>query len=237
LDARQQKKVDRASADVALLLDPSRLALIVVDMQNDFVDDEGFFAKAVGGTNRIKQIIPAVHTLVEHARHAGILVVWLRFTSLAHGSSDSAAYPLRRIVKQSPHLSPSDVVFARHGTWGWEICSSLIPESGDVVIDKLRSSGFLGTSLDLILHANDIESVAICGESTDGCVLFTAFDALQLGYLTVVVEDAVADFTETKHNDGINIMARRVDFFTLDELTQVWARFEGSASQGAPPPG
>ena len=192
-------------------------------MQNDFVSDDGFFGKTGGGAGRIQAIVPAVQTLVEHAVGSGVLVVWLRFTSLPAGASDSAAYPLRRMLRQSSGLGPSDVVFCRQSTWGWEISEKFAPDNESIIVDKLRASGFLGTPLEIILRANSIESVVVCGGQTDGCVLFTAFDSLQLGFFTVVVEDAVADFSQEKHDSGLSVLRRRVDLARADEIYGTWS--------------
>lgn len=218
-----EDKFEKGTRSLEELLKPEHTAVLVIDLQNDFMEPEGYFAKAGGNTSMIKGIVPKVAHLVEEARRAAALVIWVRFTSMPGGASDSPAYPIRRLTKQ---LTKEEAIrkggLAVQGTWGWQIVDELKPEAGDLFIDKLRASAFLGTMLDIVLRANEIKTVVVPGETTDGCVLFTAFDALQLGYFTVVPRDCVADFSQDKHQAGIGVLKRRVDMPSSDEIVGVW---------------
>ncbi|MDR7543958.1 MAG: isochorismatase family cysteine hydrolase [Armatimonadota bacterium] len=148
-------------------------ALIVVDMQNDFVVPGGaLVVPDAAGT------VPAIRQLLDRAR----------------------AGKARVFYTQDSH-QPGDMEFpiwgqhALEGTWGWEIVEALQPAAGDRVIRKLRYDGFFGTSLDHELRLAGIGTVVICGTVANICVLHTAGSAALRGYKIVVPTDAVSALT------------------------------------------
>jgi nicotinamidase-related amidase len=151
-------------------IDPATTALIVVDMQNDFVEK--------GGSLRVPDAegtIPAIHTLLARARAAGMRVV---FTQDTHHEGD----PEWRIWPEH----------AREGTWGWEIVDELRPRADEVVIRKLRYDGFYGTPLDHLLRLWGIDTVIVCGTVANICVHYTAASAALRWYQVVIPKDATS---------------------------------------------
>jgi nicotinamidase-related amidase len=148
-------------------------ALIVVDMQNDFVNPGGaLVVESAAGT------IPAVQRLLTLARARGVRVFYTQDT---HHEGD-----------------PEFPIWGRHvleGTWGWQIVEELAPRPGERVIQKLRYDGFFGTSLDHELRLGGIETVIICGTVANICVLHTAGSAALRGYRVVLPVDAVSAIT------------------------------------------
>jgi len=151
-------------------VEPARTALIVVDMQNDFVAD--------GGALRVPDAaatIPVIATLLETARRHEMRVV---FTQDTHGDGD----PEWNIWP--PH--------ARESSWGWEIVPELTPRPAETVIRKLRYDAFYGTPLDHLLRLWGVQALVICGTVANICVHYTAASAALRWYDVVIPRDAVS---------------------------------------------
>jgi nicotinamidase-related amidase len=151
-------------------LDPHRTALIVVDMQRDFVSEGGALrVPTAHGT------IPEIQRLLTLARDAGMRVV---FTQDTHGEND----PEFRIWPEH----------AREGSWGWEIIDELAPRPGETVLRKLRYDAFYGTPLDHLLRQWGIRTLVLCGTVANICVHYTAASAALRWYDIIVPHDAVS---------------------------------------------
>jgi nicotinamidase-related amidase len=151
-------------------IDPARCALLVIDMQNDFVKQ--------GGTLRVddaEATIPAIQRLRALADEHGVRVVYSQDT---HDDGD----PEWRIWPEH----------ARSGTWGWEIVDELRPAPGDTVIRKVRYDAFYGTHLDHFLRLWQAETLIICGTVANICVHYTAASAALRWYQVVIPRDAVS---------------------------------------------
>jgi nicotinamidase-related amidase len=168
-----QVEVPEIPRESEILLPAGVTALVVVDMQNDFVHPEGTLH---GGD--AAAVIPEISLLLERARDKGVPVV---FTQDWHGEDD-----------------PEFAIWGEHaraGTWGAEIVDGLTVEPHDAVIRKLRYDAFYGTSLDHLLRLWGTRHLVVTGTVANICVLHTAGSAA-LRYLEVVMpEDAVAALT------------------------------------------
>jgi nicotinamidase-related amidase len=153
---------------------PDRTALIVVDMQNDFVDPRGSLC-----VSSARATLPAIARLRDFARAHGLAVV---YTQDWHWADD-----------------PEFALWGAHaigGTWGAEIVPELAPDASDLVIRKLRYDAFYGTSLDHELRQRRIRSLIVTGTVSNICVLHTAGSAA-LRWLEIIVPiDAVSALTE-----------------------------------------
>lgn len=158
--------------DVAerVTVDPARTALIVVDMQNDFVSEGGSLLVADAAAT-----VPAIAGLLELARGSGMRVV---FTQDTHRDGD----PEWRIWP--PH--------AREGSWGWEIVDALAPAQDETVIRKVRYDAFYGTPLDHLLRVWGVRTLVLCGTVANICVHYTAASAALRFYEVVIPRDAVS---------------------------------------------
>ena len=151
-------------------IEHSRTALVIVDMQNDFV--------AQGGSLRVpdaQSTIPAISTLLELWRAYGMRVV---FTQDTHRDGD----PEWRIWPEH----------AREGSWGWQIVDALAPAPDETVIPKVRYDGFYGTPLDHLLRLWGVTTLVICGTVANICVHYTAASAALRWYDVIVPRDAVS---------------------------------------------
>jgi nicotinamidase-related amidase len=151
-------------------VDPVRTALIVVDMQNDFVADGGsLLVPDAAGT------VPAIAGLLELARDRRMRVVFTQDTH-REGDPEWQIWP--------PH--------ARAGSWGWEIVDALAPREQETVIRKLRYDAFYGTPLDHLLRLWEVTTLVICGTVANICVHYTAASAALRWYDVVIPRDAVS---------------------------------------------
>jgi nicotinamidase-related amidase len=151
-------------------VDPTRAALVVVDMQNDFVTEGGSLV-----VPEAESTIPAIGTLLELARAYGMRVV---FTQDTHRDGD----PEWRIWPEH----------AREESWGWQIVEALAPREDETVIRKVRYDAFYGTSLDHLLRLWGVSALVICGTVANICVHYTAASAALRWYDVVIPRDAVS---------------------------------------------
>ncbi len=151
-------------------LDPAKTVLVVVDMQNDFVKEGGSLL-----VPDAEATIPAIQSLLNMAREAGIKVV---FTQDTHTDGD----PEWRIWPE--HV--------REGSWGWQIVDELQPREDELVIRKVRYDAFYGTHLDHFLRLWNVDTLLICGTVANICVHYTAASAALRWYDVVIPKDATS---------------------------------------------
>jgi len=176
---------------------PATTALIVVDMQNDFVKPGGALVVPSAA-----ETIPAVQRLLALARGHGPAVFYTQDTH-----------------------EPGDIEFpiwgehVLRGSWGWRIVDELIPQAGERVIEKLRYDGFFGTSLDHELRLRGIATVIVCGTVANICVLHTAGSAALRGYGVILPVDAISAITPF----DLQVAIRQTSFLYRGVITTVEA--------------
>jgi nicotinamidase-related amidase len=154
----------------AVVIDPARTALIVIDMQNDFVQRGGSLL-----VPDAEATVPAIRRLLELARLNRMRVVYSQDT---HRLGD-----------------PEWEIWPEHcleGTWGWEIIAELAPGVDDTVLRKLRYDAFFGTSLDHLLRLWGIDTLIVCGTVANIGVQYTAASAALRWYHVVIPRDAIS---------------------------------------------
>ncbi|MFF5260337.1 cysteine hydrolase family protein [Actinomadura viridis] len=192
-------------AALAERLRPDRTALILIDLSNDFVHDEGK-AATVGGrdVSHAQRILPAVAALAEAARRAGAAVIHSQHTTLPGGASDSAVW---RDARSRAAYSAPDICL--DGSWGQEIVAEVAPRPGDHVVKKYRYGGFTGTNLELVLRSLGRDSVVCCGVSTNVCVDTTAREAFARDFYVTIAADACASWDMDLHAASLRTAERR----------------------------
>jgi nicotinamidase-related amidase len=213
------------------LVEPGSTALVVIDLQNDFCHPDGSFAAAGADISAYPAIVPTVASLVEAARAAGVMIIWVRVTSVQTELFQSPAQ-LRFELRMKNTYGRSDQPefdFAMPGTWGHEFLEGLGYRDGDAVVDKRRSSGFAGTDLDMLLRSNGIESIVVTGCTTEGCVDSTIRDAVSRDYYVTLVRDGVASDDQSLHEAAMHVlMAYRCDHAMSAEIAQSWSQAKGA---------
>lgn len=199
----------------AELLDPGRSALLVIDFQNDFLSDEGHYARHGRDVARMRRILPAVTELIDAARVCGARVVFVQQSTLRDGGSDSDAW---LYFKTRDGKGPD---YTLEGSWGEELYE-LVPREGEPRIRKFRPSAFHGTDLAEQLRAMGVETVVTCGVLTQGCVLATTLDASFHDFYTLVARDAVASPSPDLHEVALTFLVSRYDCLTNGEIIDAW---------------
>jgi nicotinamidase-related amidase len=173
----------------ALLRDPAATALLIVDMQNDFV-----LPGAPVATPGAPDLVPVIAALARAARAAGFPVV---FTQEMH-RADLSDFGIE-LAFEPPHCL--------EGTPGMDLVAGLEPQPGDVRIRaKRRYDAFLGTDLDVVLRARGVQNLLVAGVCTDICVISTVYHARNLDYRVFLLRDAVAGTTTERHAAAIACM-------------------------------
>jgi nicotinamidase-related amidase len=151
-------------------LDPAKSALVVVDMQNDFVKEGGsLVVPDAQGT------IPAIRNLLDLARQSGTKIVFTQDTH-TEGDPEWEIWP----------------VHAREDSWGWQIVDELAPHEDELVIRKVRYDAFYGTHLDHFLRIWDVDTLVVCGTVANICVHYTAASAALRWYDVIIAKDATS---------------------------------------------
>lgn len=198
------------------VVDSTHTALIVIDMQNDFAHPDGNHAAHGRDTTRIHDIVPAIDELVAGAREAGVLVIWIMNTCLPEGRSDSPAW-----LAFKSHVG-SGAEYTIDGSWGHGLVAPLEPRVGEPVVQKFRSSAFVGTPLDLLLRSNGIETVVLCGCVTEGCVESTARSASFHEYHTYLAGDCVASTRPDLHDAALLVLGARYPIRARTDYLTAW---------------
>ncbi|MEB3756168.1 MAG: cysteine hydrolase [Desulfurococcales archaeon] len=158
----------------SITLPARETAVIVVDMQNDFVKDGG---KLVVPTAR--ETVEPIRRLLSKARGKGVRVIYTQDT---HWDGDP------EFSLWGEHVE--------HSSWGWQIIDELKPVEGDIVLLKTRYDGFYGTPMDDILRSYGYKNLVIVGTVANICVLHTAASAGLRWYNIVVPMDGISALTE-----------------------------------------
>jgi len=190
--------------------DIDRSALIIVDMQNDFIHPEGGFAHRARENPEAKIDLPFLMGTVPYAkrladsfRRAGRPVVYIAHV-LKPDYSD-AQFPYWRATRGS--LS-GNRTFITEGTWGAQIIDELKPLPGEHLVVKKGFGGFSNTPLDTILRNLGVTTCVICGVTTCVCVSTTVRGGVEHNYRMILVSDAVAEVHRDTHEAELKTMAR-----------------------------
>ena len=184
----------------AITLDPTKTAVIVVDMQNDFGSKGGMFDRAGIDITGIQKVVAPTVKVVAAARRAGIKVVYLKMgyrPDLSDLGGPDAPNRLRHMKLgvgnkvSAPDGSESRILV--RDTWNTEILDELKPQSGDIVIYKSRFSGFYKTELDSTLQKLGIHKLVFTGCTTSICVESTVRDAMFRDYPCVLLSDCMSE--------------------------------------------
>ncbi len=175
-------------------LDVAHAALIVIDMQRDFIEPGGFGASLGNDVTLLQAIVPTARRLLEGCRAAGMTVI---HTRECHRPDLSDCPPAKR-ERGAPALRIGDpgpmgrVLIA--GEPGAEIISELAPRPGETVIDKPGKGAFYATELGAILAAKGVRQLIVAGVTTEVCVQTTMREANDRGYDCVLAVDATESY-------------------------------------------
>lgn len=177
---------------------PACAALLVVDMQVDFASPEGAAGLAGHNLSAVPQAVSNAGRLAESARAAGVPVIFVRLETSPE--QDSPAWIER--VRRRGDTPEKALALCRAGTRGAELVLS--PDAArDIVIGKQRYSAFVGTSLESILKERGLDTLVVCGLTTECCVDSTVRDAFQRDYHVFLAGDACASYDSALHEAAL----------------------------------
>jgi nicotinamidase/pyrazinamidase len=165
-------------------------AILVVDMSNDFVHPEGSVSIP---QEFAKPALENAKKLIDFAREKDWKIVYVPDT---HEKDDfESCAKLRGLTKH-----------CIRGTWGWQVAEQIAPKEDDVLVEKIKYSGFLKTKLDETLKNLGIKELFVIGVYSSICVLCTTIDAHQRDYKVTIIKDCMAADTLENNNRGIATM-------------------------------
>ena len=177
-----------------LEFDPSTTALIMIDMQRDFVEPGGFGEMLGNDVSLLRSAIEPCRRLLEAAREAGVFVVHTREGHRADLTDCPVAKRLRGGLECGiGDKGPMGRILVR-GEYGHDIIPELYPVAGEPVVDKPGKGAFFATDLDLLLRNRNIRTLIVCGVTVEVCVHTTVREANDRGYECVVPSDCVASY-------------------------------------------
>ena len=185
---------------------PEKTALLVIDMQRAFVDEEGMFYVPAA-----QDALPTISKIVKDCRDRGILVVWVVRAPYRNDGLDVAQ------EQDFFHDLVGNPAGYSEGGWGLELHPDLDSKAGDLTVHKTRYSAFISGSsnLDRVLRYKGKDTVIVTGVATNVCCGTTARDAMMLDYKVIFVSDANAAFGEVTEGGYGPGMVHEAELITL----------------------
>lgn len=192
----------QAQASSVAPVSAAQTALLVVDMVNDFLDEEGAMPLADASP-----VIEANGRLAEAARAAGVTIVWIR-----PGHRDATDGLFRKRA-----------VHGLRGSWGAAFPEMLGVRDGERTLEKRRYSAFFATDLDLWLREHEIAAVVVTGVALNICVRSTIHDAFFHGYAVTVAADACQATSDRERDSSLfDIATHFGEVATVDDVIARW---------------
>ncbi len=195
-----------------------RTALVVIDMQRAFLEDEGSLAQAGIDITGLKAAMEGCKRLLASARQAGVPVIHTRYVYRPDYADGGIL-----VNYIMPQLREVDSLAA--GTPDIEIVDELAPVDGETVIDKNRPSAFYATNIEPLLNGLGVDSLVVCGVTTNICVETTVRDASQRDYKVFVPKDATGELEQLRYDGALAgmawVFAKIVD---TDDVISVWGQ-------------
>jgi nicotinamidase-related amidase len=194
-------------------IEPARTALLITDMQRDFLEPGGFGASLGNDVVLLRAAIGPCRRLLEAARACGMLVI---HTREGH-RPDLADAPPAKVERGHPtarigDLGPMGRILVR-GEPGHDIVEDLSPRVGEPVIDKPGKGAFYQTDLELVLKNRGITTLLVCGVTTEVCVHTTIREGNDRGFRCVAIADACASYFPEFHRVGLEMIKAQGGIF------------------------
>ncbi|MDR4306024.1 cysteine hydrolase [Chelatococcus sambhunathii] len=196
-----------------ITVDLARTALVIIDMQRDFLEPGGFGETLGNDISLLAAAVAPCQAVLAAARAAGMLVI---HTREGHRPDLSDA-PKAKVERGEPSLrigaeGPMGRILVR-GEPGHDIIAALAPAPGEPVIDKPGKGAFYQTDLELMLRNRGVDTLLVCGVTTEVCVNTTVREANDRGYRCVVLDDCCASYFPEFHDYGLKMIKAQGGIF------------------------
>src|SRR6476620_10541026 len=206
-----RKKIASSLAEV---VDPQRAALLIWDME---------YAIGPNAFN-YKEMLPKLQELSALARRVSVPVFYSVQTAFDVVKEEAGVW-VRIRMKRAKATDPNQLLKEKEDPRDREIVDELKPQPKDIVFQKRRPDGFVGTDFDLMLRSNGVRTILIGGVATEGGVEGTARSARNLGYDVVVLKDCVGSRNRELHELALKLMEQtHFDVATSGEIANIWRR-------------
>ena len=201
-------------ATLAEFVDPKRSALLIWDME---------YAIGPNAFN-YQDILANLKMISAAARQAGVPVFYSVQTGFDLLKEEAGVW-VRVRMKRAKASDPGQLLTEKENPRDREIVEELKPQPKDIVFQKRRPDGFVGTDFDLMLRSNGVRTLLIGGVATEGGVEGTARSARNLGYDIVVLKDCVGSRNRELHELALKLMEQtHFDIATAAEIAEIWRR-------------
>jgi nicotinamidase-related amidase len=194
-------------------VDWERAALLIIDMQRDFLEPGGFGESLGNDVSLLAAAVAPCRAVLAVARAAGLLVIHTREGHLP----DLSDAPPAKVERGAPRMrigdpGPMGRILIR-GEPGHSIVPELAPIADEPVIDKPGKGAFYGTELETVLRERRIETLLVCGVTTEVCVNTTVREANDRGYRCIVLADCCASYFPEFHSSGLAMIKAQGGIF------------------------
>jgi nicotinamidase-related amidase len=202
-----------AAEPAPVTVDLNRTALIIIDMQRDFLEPGGFGAALGNDVSRLQAAVGPCAQVLAAARGTGLLVI---HTREGH-RPDLTDAPALKVERGDPAMrigapGPMGRILVR-GEPGHDIIAKLYPIAGEPVIDKPGKGAFYQTDLELMLRNRAIDTLLVCGVTTEVCVNTTVREANDRGFRCIVLSDCCASYFPEFHDMGLKMIKAQGGIF------------------------
>jgi biuret amidohydrolase len=207
------KKLNIDAEPGQIAIDPARTAIVMIDMQRDFLEPGGFGETLGNDVSLLTKAVKPAKALLDWARKLGMLIV---HTREGH-RPDMADAPPAKVERGAPSMRIGDPgamgrILIR-GEAGHDIIPELAPQAGEPVIDKPGKGAFYATDLQTILQNRSIENLIVGGVTTEVCVHTTVREANDRGYRCIVAGDCCGSYFPEFHEMGLKMIKAQGGIF------------------------
>lgn len=214
-------------------IDPAHSALIVIDMQNDFCAPGGMMDLEGADLGAVQEMAQRLPALIDAARSAGALVVFIRNVySTERNSYLSDVWLDQMLRRRGDSYTRREVCAA--GSWEGDFYDGIAPQEGEPVVTKHRYGAFHNTDLDTILRVHGIRTVVLTGVATNACVDTTAREAFVRDYYVVLTADGTACYSDAAHEATLQTIDKYFGpVVSVGEVAELWGK--PAVSSGSAP--
>ena len=204
------------------VIEPSHTAVLVIDQQNDFCHEKGFYAQDLSlDVSMTRAINEPINQLTVAARAHGAMVIFTQFIIKTGFVSDS---PMWLGIHVGAGLKSLDQerFYTIEGTWGADLYEEMDVRPDDHIIKKYRGSAFKNTSLEALLHEHGIETIIFAGQVTEGCVESTIRAARDSDFYSVLAKDAIGSTSRERHDRVMSGWLARTYCPDTADIIDIW---------------